>query len=603
MGSSLIYLVTALLGVVLPTPITALADTAAAPASASIGTNPAGSAAPAQVPAGSTTVPSCADPIQPKAADNPRVSIVLDSRTAWQPRGGTVTFTVSGNNVSLDGVKVIVCFGWPAPDWKNTQFLWEGRVSLSKFDTNSATYSVVVPDLPPAGVSWIYRTALWTVPLAAARIMAYGGVATPTVDVQPYIGITWPLLALLLAGLAVTIAFGVFYVFARQRGVPGKGLVLWMISTRNGVASLSQAQIVLWTFLIGALAVYVMALSGVLIDITDSTLVLLGIAGVATVGSKLQNSQQDAKGTNQTDGTTAVPGKVLSLVQVGTATDSEVRLAWTPPTTGGPVTRYVVEYQPAPAAGAPANPVWSTVGETIILPHHTVLGLAPASNYQFRVSAVNAGGPGDPTDPIGPIQTQPQAAPPAGAPGLPGGLHLVGAPTLTAVKLAWSPADGAPTRYTVQYRRHDTLEAWAAAPQPPPRRVLTGALARGGWGGGARDPSATQPEYTVGDLSSGVAYDFRVAAVNATGEQGLWSAVITARTLRNPEWADLVVIGDGRGEVDVTRAQMLFFTLVAATFVGMKVLTSYIIPDIPQGILLLIGISNGVYMAAKFIPG
>jgi hypothetical protein len=49
-------------------------------------------------------------------------------------------------------------------------------------------------------------------------------------------------------------------------------------------------------------------------------------------------------------------------------------------------------------------------------------------------------------------------------------------------------------------------------------------------------------------------------------------------------------------------AQMLFFTLVAALFVGMKVLTSYVIPEIPQGILLLMGISNGVYMTAKFIP-
>jgi hypothetical protein len=111
----------------------------------------------------------------------------------------------------------------------------------------------------------------------------------------------------------------------------------------------------------------------------------------------------------------------------------------------------------------------------------------------------------------------------------------------------------------------------------------------------------TQPEYTVGGLTSGVAYDFRVAAVNATG-QGLWSAVVTARTLRNPEWADLVVSGDGRGEIDVTRAQMLFFTVVAAVFVGMKVLTSYVIPEIPQGILLLMGISNGVYLTAKFIP-
>ena len=575
---SLLICLAALLGVVLSTPVEVLADTAVAPASSSTGTQPGGSAAAARAPAGVRTTPSCTDPIRPEAVENPKVSIVLDPKTAWQPRGGTVSFTVSGNNVSLDGVKVMVCFGWPADDWTKTQFPLKGRVSLAKFDTNSATYSVVVPDLDWAHVSWAYRTALWTVPLAAVRIMAYGGVATPTVDVQPYIGVTFPLLALLLAVLAVSIAFGAFYVFASNRGVPGKGLVLWMISTRNGVASLSQAQIVLWTFLIGASAVYVMALSGVLIDITDSTLVLLGIAGVATVGSKLQNSQQDATGANQADGTTAVPGKVLGLVQVGTATDNEVRLAWTSPTTGGPVTRYMVEYQPAPTAGAPANPVWSAVGETIILPHHTVLGLAPASNYQFRVSAVNAGGPGDPTDPIGPIQTQAQAAPPAGAPGPTGGLSVASAPTLNGVELAWSPANGAPTGYSVQYRRHDTVEAWTAAPQP-----------------------ATQRECTVDGLTSGVVYDFQVAAFNATG-QGLWSAVVTARTLRNPQWADLVVTGDGRGEVDVTRAQMLFFTLVAAFFVGMKVLTSYVIPEIPQGILLLMGISNGVYLTAKFIP-
>ncbi len=575
---SLLICLAALLGVVLSTPVGALADTAVAPASSSAGTQPGGSAAAAQASAGVQTAPSCTDPIRPEAVENPKVSIALDPKTAWQPRGGTVSFTVSGNNVSLEGVNVIVCFGWPADDWTKTQFPFKGRVSLSKFDTNSATYSVVVPNLDWAHVSWAYRTALWTVPLAAVRIMARGGVATPTVDVQPYIGVTFPLLALLLAVLAVAIAFGAFYVFASNRGVPGKGLVLWMISTRNGVASLSQAQIVLWTFLIGASAVYVMALSGVLIDITDSTLVLLGIAGVATVGSKLQNSQQDATATAQTDGKTAVPGKVLGLVEVGTATDNEVRLAWTSPTTGGPVTRYMVEYQPAPVAGAPANPVWSAVGETIILPHHTVLGLAPASNYQFRVSAVNAGGPGDPTDPIGPIQTQAHAAPPAGAPAPTGGLSVASAPTLNRVELAWSPANGAPTSYSVQYRRHDTVEGWTAVPQP-----------------------ASQPECTVDGLTSGVAYDFRVAAVNATG-QGLWSTVVTARTLRNPQWADLVVTGDGRGEVDVTRAQMLFFTLVAATFVGMKVLTSYVIPDIPQGILLLMGISNGVYLTAKFIP-
>jgi hypothetical protein len=409
------------------------------------------------------------------------------------------------------------------------------------------------------------------------RVLAYGSAATPTVDVQPYIGITCVPLALLLAFLPVAIALLVFYAFGRNRGVPGRGLLLWMISTRNGVASLSQAQIVLWTFLIGAAAIYVMALSGVLIDITDTTLVLLGITGIATIGSKLQSRQQDAKGPTQADGQTAVPGTVLNLLQVDSATDSEVRLAWAPPTSGGRITHYIVQYQQTPAAGAPANPVWSAVGETIVLPHHTVLGLAPATSYQFQVRAVNAGGASEPAQ-IGPIPTQAQVARPAGAPELTGGLRVAEPPTLTSAKLAWSRAGGTPTSYAVQYRRHDSVEVWIAVDQPP-----------------------TTTECTVGGLSSGVAYDFRVAALNGNA-QGPWSAVVTARTLRNPEWADLVVTGDGRGEIDVTRAQMLFFTLVAASFVGLKVITSYLIPDIPQGILLLMGISNGVYLTAKFIP-
>ena len=56
---------------------------------------------------------------------------------------------------------------------------------------------------------------------------------------------------------------------------------------------------------------------------------------------------------------------------------------------------------------------------------------------------------------------------------------------------------------------------------------------------------------------------------------------------------------EGR-ELDVTRIQMLFFTLVTAVFVVMKVVTSYEIPVIPEGFLILMGISNSVYVASKF---
>ena len=71
---------------------------------------------------------------------------------------------------------------------------------------------------------------------------------------------------------------------------------------------------------------------------------------------------------------------------------------------------------------------------------------------------------------------------------------------------------------------------------------------------------------------------------------------------RTPLFRDLLV-WDGTNEIDVSRLQMLFFTLVAATFVSLKVVTQNEIPTIPEGLLLLMGVSNGVYLSSKFVSG
>ena len=55
---------------------------------------------------------------------------------------------------------------------------------------------------------------------------------------------------------------------------------------------------------------------------------------------------------------------------------------------------------------------------------------------------------------------------------------------------------------------------------------------------------------------------------------------------------------EGR-ELDVSRVQMLCFTLITAVFVGIRVATSYAIPDIPEGYLLLMGISNSVFVGSQ----
>jgi len=65
-------------------------------------------------------------------------------------------------------------------------------------------------------------------------------------------------------------------------------------------------------------------------------------------------------------------------------------------------------------------------------------------------------------------------------------------------------------------------------------------------------------------------------------------------------WSDLIVSDvNGQREIDVTRVQMLYFTLITAVFVVMRVLTTYVIPEIPQGFQVLMGISNAVYFGSK----
>src|SRR6185312_16449655 len=69
---------------------------------------------------------------------------------------------------------------------------------------------------------------------------------------------------------------------------------------------------------------------------------------------------------------------------------------------------------------------------------------------------------------------------------------------------------------------------------------------------------------------------------------------------RKPMWSDLVVNEvNGQRDIDVTRVQMLYFTLITAAFVVMRVLTTYVIPEIPQGFQILMGISNAVYFGSK----
>src|SRR5215469_7239967 len=54
----------------------------------------------------------CPSTTATQVAGNYQISVNVDPRTAWQPRGGTVLFRVQGSNADLTGATVRVCFGW-----------------------------------------------------------------------------------------------------------------------------------------------------------------------------------------------------------------------------------------------------------------------------------------------------------------------------------------------------------------------------------------------------------------------------------------------------------------------------------------------------------
>ena len=526
----------------------------------------------------------------------------LSRGTIWQPRGDEVNFTITSvKGGTLDPMKVAVCFRWRGSTQQSHWMSSPMPLRTIKIDpTGSITYAARVPNLPDAATDWFSRISgqagqdeyagLWIVPIAELRTVATTNADWKNLDTILPIGVTSISFATIVAILGVVIAWLVLYRYGCSRNVPGNDPVLKLISSRAGFASLSQLQILMWSFLVGASAIYVMALSGELIPISSGTLVLLGIAGVATVGSKLQShvSDQAAGGAatataTSTPAALTAPGRVDGLhVAPGLVqTDREVQLKWSKPQDGGPVDRYVVQYRIAATGSNPAGQ-WITASDTVTAVGLTVVGLEPATAYEFQVAAANIGdtGPFSPT--LGGVTTDADSK--AAAPPPLNDVTVEGTDTDgTVLNVKW-PRLSAAQSYIVQYRLHDSDKLWG---QNSLRQTQQ-------W---------NDPMMTITDLIPNSNYDLRVAAQMGAAGQSKWSSLLSGRTgRRQPLWSDLVVTPGTANTVDITRVQMLFFTVVTALFVAIKVLTSYQIPEIPESFLLLLGISNGVYLTSKFIP-
>jgi hypothetical protein len=299
----------------------------------------------------------------------------------------------------------------------------------------------------------------------------------PVIDGWTAVGLTSVWFAAILALLTVSLSLLSLWAVSRRRFATVSRTMLFLITTRRGFASLSQFQIILWTFIVVASAVYVIALSGDLIPITTGTLVLLGISGATTVIAKAK-SENDA-------------------------------------------------VAPPPALDPAKAEADAQVAERFATDAHTA---ALAASPDEKAEANSA-------------------------------------------------AEEAEAKARVARTKAAAAQAIAAAAR-------------------ARSAIATATDKAQAETEAREMEDRAEEKRKAAAIAEAQAAAI--ERVRHPRWSDLVMEEIQGRELDVTRVQMLFFTLVTASFVVLKVLTSYEIPVIPEGYLILMGISNSVYVGSKF---
>jgi hypothetical protein len=191
------------------------------------------------------------------------------------------------------------------------------------------------------------------------------------------------------------------------------------------------------------------------------------------------------------------PGQVTG-VSASEAGRTSANLVWTAPTSGGPVSSYLI----TPYIGTTAQPTRTVQASAGTLA--TVTGLTQGTTYTFRVQGVNANGLGALSAPSGPVTPSVPVVPSAPS-------AVVAQPATSSVRVTWTAAAG------------DGDSA------------ITGQTVTPYVGGVAQSPvavGASATTATITGLTNGTAYTFKVSATNGvgTGPQSTASSAVTPQS-------------------------------------------------------------------------
>jgi len=191
---------------------------------------------------------------------------------------------------------------------------------------------------------------------------------------------------------------------------------------------------------------------------------------------------------------------------IATATSStQIDLSWTSGV--GSTTDYWISYQTG--ASAPATcATGTTISEGFISgTSHPVTGLSAATQYSFRICAINGNATPDVSSGVTVTATTPQAAPPN--PTNP----IATATSSTQIDLSWTSGVGSTTDYRISYQTGASAPATCA----------TGTTISEGFISGTSHP--------VTGLSAATQYSFRICAINGNATPDVSSGVtVTATT-------------------------------------------------------------------------
>jgi len=218
------------------------------------------------------------------------------------PVGEYITLTVAKSEFDFSKARFYVCLRKQdtgdasnekeqKKDRKSIQpFIASKDVELKELQPGEATLQVRIPDINESGAHRAKPVDLLVVARGPDGELAEALSKEFAVSSRMWAVLFW------IAAIAFPwLAAGII----TARNEPKKWLrfdPIWFVSGKHGSASLSLAQVLLWTVLVFSASFYVLVVSGKLLDLTDEVLMLVGIAGGSSVFAKITAAAKGGKG-------------------------------------------------------------------------------------------------------------------------------------------------------------------------------------------------------------------------------------------------------------------------------------------------------------------